>query len=134
MVFAFVPEPARSTGANISSGITNYRHVLAACLLSSTVSFVASRSHWPYWAAQLRGRLRWVSGRRLRDAALFGHSQMVLGLISTMLLLLFAEYRLGLYAHSWTFLRAPVLAALAHWFACYAAAFRLCMQKSETGP
>jgi hypothetical protein len=139
MIFAFVPEPTRSTGADISSGITTYRHVLAACLLIATASFVASQSHWPYWAAQLRG-LHWVSGgRRLRGAALFGHSQMVLGLISTMLLLLFAEYRLGetgtyLYAHSWTFLRAPLLAALAHWFACHAAAFRLCIQKPETGP
>jgi hypothetical protein len=140
MVFAFVPEPARSTGADISSGITTYRHVLAACLLIATASFVASQSHWPYWAAQLRDRLRRASDRtgRLRDAALFGHSQMVLGVIATMLLLLFGEYRLGetgiyLYAHSWTFLRAPVLAALAHWFACHAVAFRLCIQKPETG-
>jgi hypothetical protein len=42
---------------------------------------------------------------------MFRHSQMVLGLIATMLLLLFGEYQLGetgtyLYAHSWTFLRA----------------------------
>jgi hypothetical protein len=141
VVFAFVPEPARSTGADISSGITTYRHVLAACLLIATASFVASRSHWPYWATQLRDRLRPVSGRTctLRDSAMFGHSQMVLGLIATMLLLLFGEYQLGetgtyLYAHSWTFLRAPLLAALAHWFACHAAAFRLCIQKPETGP
>jgi hypothetical protein len=137
MVFAFVPEPARSTSADISSGISTYRHVLTASLVIATASFVGSHSHWPYWAAQLGGRLRCVSGRtgKLRDAALFGHSQMVLGLIATMLLLLFGEYRLGetgtyLYAHSWTFLRAPLLAALAHWFACHAAAFRLCIQKT----
>ena len=141
IVFVLVPESARSVGAGWPNGVGVYRHVLAASLVIATASFVGSRSHWPYWAAQLRGRLRRVSGRtaRVRDAALFGQSQMALGLIATGLLLLFGEWQLGeignyLYAHSWTFLRAPLLATLALGFACYAVAFRLCIKDFRAGP
>jgi hypothetical protein len=140
-VLVLVPEPTRSVGTGGPNGIGAYRHVLAASLAIATVSFVGSRSRWPCWAAQLRGRLRGVSGRtgRVREAALFGQSQMALGLIATVLLLLFGEWQLGetgnyLYAHSWTFLRAPLLAALALWFACYAVAFRLCIENLRARP
>jgi hypothetical protein len=140
IVFVLVPEPTRSTGTAIPSGIGAYRHILAANLTVAVVSFVGSRSLWPWWGAQLRRRLRGVSGGTggVRAAALFGQSQMALGLIATVLLLLFGEWHLGetanyLYTHSWTFLRAPLLAGLALWFACYAVAFRLCIHL-QAGP
>ena len=93
-ILALVPEPTRSVGTGGQNGIGAYRHVLAASLAIATVSFAGSRSRWPCWAAQLRGRLRGVSGRtgRVREAALFGQSQMALGLIATVLLLLFGEW------------------------------------------
>jgi formate hydrogenlyase subunit 4 len=72
------------------------------------------------------------------DAALLGQARMTLGLIATVLLLLFGDWQLGeignyLHAHSWTFLRAPLLVALALWFACYAVAFRLCIRNLPAG-
>jgi hypothetical protein len=71
------------------------------------------------------------------EPAQAGYFQMGLGAAATFMLMLYGDQRLGglteaLYAQTWTFLRAPLLAMLAFALACHAVALRPGRRK-ETG-
>ena len=116
-----------------------HRHLVLACLLVAAASFLKSRPLWSVWAVAIRRALG--SGDEELESpppARFGYRQMLAGIAALVFFLLWDDYRFGssgslLYSERWTFLRVPVLAAVAYSFACYAAAFRRSLGMDESG-
>jgi hypothetical protein len=123
--------PMPDVPINYSDGIAVYRHVLAASILLTGITFLAFRRCWFHWG-QRAGMIVTRMSRGQEDpyeVAQAGYFQTALGAAGTILLMLYGDQMLRsttetLYAESWTFLRAPLLAVLAFALACNAAALR----------
>ena len=129
--FFFMPEPASLTNPRLASRVSEYRHALLMCVFLTLWSVLASRPHWPLWSDQLKRKLNSVRGTARGSSEFLGHAyrMMVIGLVAVAALMLVGEPRSEaavaiLYGNSWTFLRAPVLTAVACALACHAAALR----------
>jgi hypothetical protein len=129
--FFFMQEPASLTNPRLASRISEYRHALLVCVFLTLWSVLASRPHWPVWANQLKRKLDTVRAPRRDSSEFFGHAyrMMIIGLVAVAALMLIGEPRSEaaiaiLYGNSWTFLRAPILTAVACALACHAAALR----------
>jgi len=132
VIFALVALPDSLSEGEHLDGVVVYRHILAACLFIASSHFVRSHRHWRHWGECLIGPLSVVSGRlgNRRRVALFGYRRMLLGLAAAMFLALFVEAQIPaiagyLFTANWTYIRAPLLMAVAYSFACHAAAFRV---------
>jgi hypothetical protein len=131
-----VPVPDGFGEGALFAAIGVYRHILAACFVIACGCFARSRRHWRYWGERIRGRLSTATGSpgsRYR-LALFGYRRTLLGLVAVMLLALFVETQMPaiagyLFGASWTYIRAPILIAIAYLFACRAAALRISLIK-----
>jgi hypothetical protein len=124
--------PVPDVAPKYSSAIAIYRHVLAASILLTGIHFLAFRKDWSRWGRRA-GMIvtRMPRGREVSsELAQAGYFQTALGAAGTIMLMLYGDQMLrnltdSLYAESWTFLRAPLLAVLAFALACNAAALRL---------
>lgn len=132
VVFALMPVPDGPGEGGLFDTVWVYRHILTACLLIACGHFVRSRRHWRHWGERLIGPLSAAAGRpgNRRRVALYGYRRMLLGLAAVMFLALFLEAQLPaivayLFGAKWTYIRAPLLTAMAYSFACHAAAFRV---------
>jgi hypothetical protein len=130
-LFAIVPMSNELSGAEAAAGLALYHHILAVNMLTACGCFLVSRRHWRAWNARIEDALSTPARRPdlVRYRASIGYHQMVLGLLAIFFVMLFGEYQLPtmagyLFTAGWTYLRAPLLTALAFSFACHAAAFR----------
>jgi hypothetical protein len=107
-----------------------YRHIVAASTFAYLVLFLALRRRQSQSsAATLAAFGRSCDYGSQVELACAGYYQMGLGVAVALITLvwgdgMFAGSDDSVFAQSWTFLRAPLLATLAFSFACYAAAFR----------
>ena len=128
-VLILVPVPDASVARPFELAL--YRHILAASILLTVTTFLAFRRHWARWG-QRAGMIVKQMPREQEapdELAQTGYFQMGLGAAATFMLMLYGDQRLGgltetLYAQTWTFLRAPLLAVLAFALACHAVALR----------
>ena len=124
--------PAPDIAPKYSGAIAVYRHLLAASILLTGINFLAFRRDWSRWGRRA-GMIVARMPRGQEDSselAQAGYFQTALGATGTIMLMLYGDQLLRsltepLYAESWTFLRAPLLAVLAFALACTAAALRL---------
>jgi hypothetical protein len=128
-VLVLVSKPHLPAGHSYE--IALYRHILAASILLTVITFLACRRYGPRWVRHVAVRVTHALPRQEspNERAQAAYSQMVLGSAATVVLMLYGDQLLGkltetFYTQSWTFLRAPLFAILAFTFACQAAAFR----------
>lgn len=137
-VLILVPVPDASVARPFELAV--YRHILAASSLLTVTTFLAFRRHWTRWGQRAGMIVKHMPQEREtpEELAEAGYYQMVFGTAATIMLMLYADQLIGslteaLYAQSWTFLRAPLLAILAFALACYAAALRFACRREARG-
>ncbi len=107
-----------------------YRHVVAASTFASLVLFLALRRCRSQWSAATLAAFRRSCDQGTHvEPARAVYCQIGLGVAAALIILVFGDGMFAglgdwVFAQSWTFLRAPLLATLAFSFACYAPAFR----------
>jgi len=130
-LFAIVPISNELSGTEAVAGLALYQHILAVNILIACSCFALSRRHWRSWNAGIEDALS--KGARspsiARYIAYVGYHQLILGLLAIFFVMLFGEHQVPtlagyLFTPGWTYLRAPILTAVAYLFACYAAALR----------
>ena len=130
-LFVVVPISNEISGTEAFAGLTLYQHILAVNILIACCCFVLSRRYWRSWNGRIEDALskRAIRPSIARYIAFVGYHQLVLGLLAIFFVILFGEHQVPtlasyLFTPGWTYLRAPVLTAVAYLFACYAAALR----------
>jgi hypothetical protein len=107
-----------------------HRHVVAASTFAPLVLFLALRGCRSQWSrATLAASRRSCDHGSQLELVCAGYYHMGLGVAAALITLIYGDSMFAglgdwVFAQSWTFLRAPLLATLAFSFACYAAAFR----------
>lgn len=135
-IFSLVPRPTTLIGSEWSAKIAMYHHILFVCMIFAVSSFIRSEAYIIYWASIFQKSAKTISSSSItpQQIALKGYGLMTSGVVAVMLLALFGEFQMPtlapyLFVHSWTYVRAPILMAIAYAFACNGLAFKICSSR-----